>query len=379
MPAPNPGHSILSLQGKIPDEDFSLLVSPDLTASLLEHSGEAGVIVINKSGKIIYLSKRAQNLLGVPAASLLGADYATSIVVFDNNGKEIPVQKRLVWQALYTPDYKRLTPFFCYLGQDLTERMQVAMTARQVLSGGKVAAVLLQVREVKRVLNVDEMKSLFISFAAHQLKTPSSIVKGFLELLIKEGEGAFSKGQWENIQSAYSATETLIELTKALLNLTKLEGGMIEPKLAPINPAELVQDRIKARQMLAKVKGIQTSVISNKPGGYFETDPIILSEVFDILYNNAIKFSPENGRITVVLQLAEAGATISVADQGEGVSPEKQEKLFTTTFKSDPASSGHGLGLVIAKKYLALLKGTIGVESKPGQGATFTFFIPKYL
>ncbi len=370
-------NKINKISDRIPVRDYQLLTSIEFTGYLLERLGQSAVLIVNREGKVIYVSERTEQLLAVQGDELIGKDYYENFVIYDDAGKLIPPRKRLVWEALNTVNYKRITPFFCYYGEG-ENRLHIAITANVVQEETEVAAVVLLVREVKRILNVDEMKTLFISFAAHQLKTPSSITKGFLELLVREGQDSYTKNQWENLQSAYEATESLIKLSKALLNLTKLEGGMIEPKLSETNPKKVLEEKAFSNSLLSKVKEV-TVKIEARGKENFETDEIILSELFDILLSNAIKFSPQGSTVTVQLENKKDALHIMVADQGTGISEEQLKKLFSTTFKSDPASSGHGLGLVMAKKYLALLNGTISAESQEGGGAIFKIFIPKPL
>lgn len=369
---------IKQLESRIKLRDYQLLTSAENIGFLLERFGQAGVVVVNRDGEIIYVSERAEQLLGVREKNLVGKSYVERIFIYDNDGYIIPPRKQLVWEALHTANYKRVTPFFCFYGPP-DKRLHIAMTAAVMRDGNEVGMVALTMREVKRVLNVDEMKSLFVSFAAHQLKTPSSITKGFLELLVREGKAAYTKRQWEHLESAYEANESLINLSKALLNLTKLEGGLMEPKLSVINPREVIEKKKFSHKLLSGIKEVRIELVADGAEQYFETDEMIFSELFDILFSNAIKFSPPGGVVTISLNINNTGLRLSVADQGPGISAEQQERLFTTTFKSDPASSGHGLGLVMAKKYAALLGGTITLVSEVGKGAMFTLFLPKPL
>lgn len=364
-------------RGKIPDEDFNLLTSTRFAGFLLEYLSESTVVVINAKAQIIYVSERAERLLNIPVEKLIGQNYFERVHIYDEDGIEIPVRKRLAWEALNTANYKRVTPFFCYYGESPHSRFQVAMKALAIEANGKVTAVILTIREVKRVLNIDEMKTLFVSFAAHQLKTPSSITKGFLELLVREGSGNFKKNQWHNLQSAYEANESLINLSKALLNLTRLEGGLIEPKISNINPTQIIEEKILAKQLLCRMKNIEIRFETKDEARYFETDELIFSELFDIVFSNAIKFSPNDSTITITLKHEPDGLFLSVSDHGPGMSEEQQERLFTTASKPLSAEAGHGLGLIIAKKYLALLRGSISVQSHLGDGTIFTIRLPK--
>src|SRR3989338_468415 len=347
-------------------EDNKLLSSPEFTMFLLERLGQTATIVVDSKCSIIYWSQRAEKLFGLQSSAVLGQEYETTLPLFDAQGKQLPNRKRLIWEALHTVNYKRVTPFFCY-GKDPSGRLfQIAMHAIVYRKRGRVTAVVLEAREVKRIINVGEMKTLFISFAAHQLKTPSSIVKGFLELMLREGQNRYSQEQWGNLESAHEANERLIALSRALLNLTKLEGGLIEPRLNTVNMAELIKEKLASHQATADKKNITIHFTALGPGAFFETDETIFAEIFEIVIGNAIKFSPAQKSITITLATTGEEAVLQVTDQGPGIPASQRSQLFSTTFKTDPASGGHGLGLAMAKKYLTLLGGRIAVDSTEG-------------
>jgi NtrC-family two-component system sensor histidine kinase KinB len=274
-----------------------------------------------------------------------------------------------------------MTPFFCRLATDRqdkkTEPVSVAVRALQIKNGNKISGAVVELREVKRVLNVGEMKSLFVSFAAHQLKTPSSIVKGFLELMMREGKEAYQPQQWHNLQSAFEANENLISLSKTLLNLTRLEGGLIEPKIAPFNPHAVLQNKIKTHHLLLKVRGIKAEIPQPKQPVSFHSDEVFFSEICDILLSNALKHAPVESTITITCTVNNNELRAEVRDQGPGVPKERQATLFNSAVASDPDHNAHGLGLLMARKYVSLLGGSIGLVPGTRQGAAFYFIIPR--
>ncbi len=363
--------------------DKKLLASPELHFALLESLGQGGNLVLSAQGKIEYASKRAEQVLGRDASELLGEDYFKLVNLQTADGQPVEAKIRPEHKGLHFESFIQMTPFFSNYFQPKTQAlMPVAIRVSRVASGKKLFGLIVQIREVRRELNIDEMKSLFISFAAHQLKTPSSIVKGFLELMVLEGQSAYQPGQWANLQSAYQANEELIALSRTLLNLTKLEGGMIEPKLSYFNPKELLESKIRSRKMLLELKNIEVIIRAKNSVRSFETDPAFFAEIFDILLGNAIKFSPMGSKITVLLDANEQRVKVSVSDTGPGISTHEQAELFKQSFDTQHNSAkegveSHGVGLLMAKKYLALLKGKIGVLSKPNKGSTFYFTIPK--
>ncbi len=343
--------------------------------AFLERMGEAGIIILDQQGMIVYSSQRACNVLGESRESMLSKNYFDDLVFFDEKGEKLKQTSSPCWNALHNKDFTQITPFFMWFDNPAGERKSLVVKVTQVKDLEQTFAVI-EIREAKRTLKVDEMKTLFISFAAHQLKTPSSIVKGFIELLIREGKKAFTSNQWSHLQSAYEANENLIRLSKNLLNVTKLEGGMIEPSLSEFNPKEIISGKIDSHKLLLNIKNIKVDVESLENSG-IKSDPLFFSEIFEILFSNAIKYSPENSKIIITIFETEQDLRVTVTDQGPGVSSEQEELLFQAFNTSQTNTNSHGMGLLMAKKYLDLLNGQIGYQKASGGGSCFFFAIPK--
>ncbi len=222
------------------------------------------------------------------------------------------------------------------------------------------------------------MKSLFVSFAAHQLKTPSSVVKGFLELMMRQGEAAYSPEQWHFLTSAFESNEQLITVSKTLLNMARLEGGLIEPKVLEFDPSRSLQSKIASLAPLYKTKRVNINLnASGDEDLHLRNDETFFLEIFGILLGNAIKHSPIGGEITVSCSLTPAHCEVHVTDNGPGIPEEVRSKLFTTEQEASAEENSHGLGLYMAKKYIALLNGTIGLaDGSSSSGSDFYFTIP---
>jgi signal transduction histidine kinase len=357
-----------------------MIDDPKFAEELLERLGQAATLVVDLDGKIIFASKRALRLLGAQKNRILHKDFFAAVKLVDNKGELLLERKHPVWQALQAKAYHQITPFFCRLKVSKnSEPLSVAVRALQMRQRGKSHGAVVELRETKRVLNVGEMKSLFVSFAAHQLKTPSSIVKGFLELMLRQGERSYTHEQWYNLQSAFEANENLINLSKTLLNLTRLEGGLIEPKIAHFNPHSVLQRKIDSHKPLLSVKQMDVKLVASGTASSFPSDETFFLEICEIFLSNALKHSPAGSTITIKCTANNSELRVEVADQGPGVPPGQQEKLFNTAGQSDTVDNSHGLGLLMAKKYVSLLGGSIGLVSGKKQGAAFFFTIPKPL
>jgi two-component system sensor histidine kinase KdpD len=353
----------------------NLLWSPELQRAFVERIGESGIIIVNESGQILFISQRACHVLGESESNVLSKNYFDDLKFTDESGIALSKTKMPVWQALHTKDYLQITPFFISFQNSAQQVKSLVIKVTQVAEASRTLAII-EIREVKRNLHLNEMKTLFISFAAHQLKTPSSIVKGFIELLLREGKKAFSAVQWSHLESAYEANENLIRLSKNLLNVTKLEGGLIEPSISHFDALELVRGKISSHNLLLSIKNITVNIDSPDRIS-FESDPLFFSEVFEILLSNAIKYSPENSEILVTIFATKDDLRVTVNDNGPGVPIEQEQQLFSAFNASHTHTNSHGMGLLMAKKYLDLLGAQIGYERRTEGGSRFYFSIPK--
>ncbi len=357
---------------KNPQDHEHIIHDPVFAEHLLEKLNKVGVLVLNPDGECIYVSNRAEQILQKKKDELVGNNFFATLPLKTLEGELVEERKHPVWRALQLTPYTQVTPFFCKSSRD--DGPTLALNVMQVNKDDRPMAVVVQIRVAEREVNVGEMKTLFVSFAAHQLKTPSSIVKGFLELLMREGEQSFSSDQWNYLISAFESNEHLIQVSKTLLSMARLEGGLIEPQIKSFDAAHTLEAKIKSMSSLLKLK--QLDVEYQAVGeGYVNSDDTFFLEIFEIVFANAIKHSPSDTKISVNCETTDDGVTVHVIDQGSGVPSELAKSLFANVQETQAGTNSHGLGLYMAKKYLALLGGTVGVNSSKA-GSDFYFTIP---
>ncbi len=352
-----------------------MIHDPVFAEHLLEKLNRSGMIVIDSKGICTYVSERAVQILGLPKRNILGKLFFDAIPL--NNIEDHPIndRKHPVTMALQPKPFTQVTPFFCKPGFGKGD-FTLAMNVLQIRKSRSVLGAVIQIRKAERELNIGEMKSLFVSFAAHQLKTPSSIVKGFLELLMREGQKSYTNDQWNFLISAFESNEHLIHVSKTLLSLARLEGGLIAPQVRQIDPRQLIRSKVKSMQALLDIKRIEVK-FEPEGKGFVNTDDSFLMEIFEIILANAVKHSPNDTKIVVTCKTSKLGAEVHIIDNGPGITDQHKEKLFVTAQDVTPDNNSHGLGLYMAKKYAALLGGTLGVKDAFQQkGSDFYFTIP---
>ena len=231
-----------------------------------------------------------------------------------------------------------------------------------------------------KLSELDKMKSDFFSSVTHELRTPLSTIKMGI-VLLKEGvEGPLTEGQRGLIKVLEKETHLLIDLVNSLLDLSKMEAGMMRFQLEPKNIAPLIDQTVEEIGPLVEAKKINLEVLVKEALPTIKMDSERILQALRNIIGNAVKFTPEKGRVRVSARRADHGVEVSVADTGPGISAGSLITIFekfqqATTEGSRPVN-GTGLGLAIAKQIITHHGGKIWAESELGHGSTFIFVLP---
>ena len=233
----------------------------------------------------------------------------------------------------------------------------------------------------ERTKELDRLKSEFVAVVSHEVRTPLTSIKGSLELL---GDDRFHKlppPQRELLGICQANTERLITLINDILDFSKLESSKLSLNIERVEIGHVLTEVTENIRSLAASKGIEIEVKVDPSSGSVEADPMRIGQVATNLIGNAIKFSPEKGRIEVFASGDEAQVTLSVKDYGRGISARDLNRLFQRFAQLDSSTTrkagGTGLGLVISKGIVEQHGGKIWVESAEGQGSTFSVSLPR--
>lgn len=267
----------------------------------------------------------------------------------------------------------------------ITKPLKLPIVKRRVKNHLKLQSLMSELTEKNKELEtsneelseVNRLKNKFIGFAAHDLRTPVSGIRGLSNLLLKSKlTEEKQKTFLENIHQV--ATEMLV-LIDDLLDISMIESGKLEIRLSRGHMGKLVAGRVRLNEIIAEKKGIAIETeLSETPTIQF--DGPRMAQVIDNLMSNAIKFSPPGTTIHVSLTQREDMLRVSVRDEGPGVGRVDHENLFDEFQRLDiEPSAGEkssGLGLAIVKKIISAHNGLLEVESDPGGGAEFAFMLP---
>src|SRR5713226_4455493 len=223
-----------------------------------------------------------------------------------------------------------------------------------------------------------KFKDQFLSTMSHELRTPLNAVLGFSDLLADERYGPLNDRQQRYVAHIHTGGKHLLKLISDILDLSKIEAGRIELAREDVTVASAFTEVISALHPLAEKKS-QTLLQQVEPNLHVHADGMRFKQVLMNLAGNAIKFTPEGGRIKLAAHQVDDEVQVKVRDNGPGIPPEEQKRIFEAFYrlrKSGEGVDGTGLGLAITESLVKLQGGSLGLESEPGHGSCFYFSLP---
>jgi signal transduction histidine kinase len=234
----------------------------------------------------------------------------------------------------------------------------------------------------ERLAELDRLKAEFVSVASHEIKTPLSVIRGYVSLLADGIYGEVNETQRKTLGAVNDQTDRLTRLVHRLLDISRFEAGGGRLELRRINLRDFLQELASGFQVLAYQNGIDFPVVvaDDLPVNVVG-DADRLNEVLGNLLSNAFKFTRRGGTIRLEAHRDGAGIRVTVADTGVGIPADKLPHIFEKFYQVDndaqPRSVGSGLGLAIAREIVEAHGGTISAASEEGTGTTFTVVIPE--
>lgn len=322
-----------------------------LVASLAE-----GVLAVSDRGEVTVANEAARRLLGVPR------DAQT--VMLD----ELPDSVRQVWDE--ARDGLEETSV---LEDTLPGGVSLLLQAARV---GREAGVVITIRDVTEERRLNRARRDLIANVSHELKTPLTAVKGFLELLESDHMDPARRKEFLGLMG--QEVHRLERLIAEQLELARIDAGALPLERAPHNLGEIAEDVTASRRHLAALGGIELAASVPPTPVVVDVDPARVEQIMLILLDNAIKHTPRGGKITVGVGLEPKAATISVRDTGSGISPEAQPFIFDRFYQADQSREGVGLGLglAIARGLAEAHGGSVDVRSAQGVGSVFIVRLP---
>jgi signal transduction histidine kinase/GAF domain-containing protein len=369
------------------------LVLDELPGSVyLVRGDDARLVLANKAATTLW---GASWPIGLPMNDFL---QQNSIRIFGNDGHELTPNQRATLRAVQNHEtvYYHQEVIRHSDGTTLPVLVNAVALDAQVFNAlpidipgihipiGKESAAIVAHQDVTALKEAERMKDDFIGIAAHELRTPLAILKGFSQTLIMQtarGNGSeLADWQTEALQSIDLATSRMVELIDDLLDVTRLQAQHLELYIEPNDIVALAR-RVLTRQQVTTKKHALALLA---PFEYLvvQIDPRRIEQVFNNLINNAIKYSPEGGSISITIGIDTTGqmAVISISDIGIGIPIHQQAHVFGRFVRADNARTngigGTGLGLYLCRELVEHHGGHIWFESTEGLGSTFFLTLP---
>jgi signal transduction histidine kinase len=224
-------------------------------------------------------------------------------------------------------------------------------------------------------------KSAFLANMSHELRTPMNAIIGFSEVLLDPAMEVSDEERSQFLTDILSSGKHLLNLINEVLDLSKIEAGRMELHVVPAALGEVLETVQSTLRPLAAKKAIEFQVDRADGITPFPMDPARIKQVLVNLVGNAIKFTPERGRVWVRATADNGTVQVEVGDTGPGIAPEDHERIFqefqqAQTTRGSGKPEGTGLGLTLARRFVELHGGRLWVESKVGEGSRFYFTLP---
>lgn len=326
-----------------------------------------GLIMINQNEEVVIINKRAKEILNItkPDGEVLLLDIIQALYgKFDFRG---------------LADQVRQSDGLCVFPELLLDKIYYKIAATPVKDmTNKTIGVVFVFSDITKEKEVDKMKSEFISITSHQLRTPLSSMKWFLEMLVNGDLGQMEEKQKSVITDIYNSNERIIMLVNDLLDVSRMESGKVVLEPTPTNIIDFFKSMLpEVEQNFTKRK--QTFEF-DRPETLprISIDPKLIWQAVSNLLTNASKYTPDGGRVTLKLTLESQNILIQVIDNGYGIPEFQKSRIFEKFFRADNISKmeGTGLGLYIVKEIIEVSGGKIWFESLEGKGTTFSFTLP---
>ncbi|HEY2072403.1 MAG TPA: GAF domain-containing protein [Gaiellaceae bacterium] len=320
-----------------------------------------GIVAVDREGTVVLWNAAAEKITGVPASEALGR---TPFEVLQRNLESEPD----------TPAAERLVPV-------MRGREEVWLSVSEAVMRDPVGAVagrIFAFRDISADRLVEQMKSDFVSTVSHELRTPLTSIYGFAETLLRQDVLFGDEERTTFLGYIASESQRLTQIVDALLNVARLDTGDLKVRIATTDVREVVDEAV---MQAGGPNGRSFVVEMPEEPVAAKADPEKLLQVFAILLDNAVRYSPAGGTVRVGAERKNDTVELVVADEGLGIPLSDQEQIFRKFYRGTDAEArvgagGTGLGLFIARGLVTAMGGKISVTSREGEGSTFAIELP---
>lgn len=347
-----------------------------MSDALFASLGEAA-LATDRYGKIMRINEAALNLFGYTEDDIVGKKYLNVVSAYDLNGHEIDTLNRPIIRSLM--EGKPVSGTLQYVKKN-GSLFPVAVTVSPIVLDEKPVGTIQVIRDITVEQQINKAKTEFVSLASHQLRTPLTAIRWYTELLLKGTMGNLNDKQRTSLEQILGVTLRLIGLVGVLLSTARIETGSLAVTPKPSNICELAHDVIDELQPQMSQRKLKVHEDYDASLPLIHLDPELTRAIFQNLLTNAMKYTPDGGKIYVAVKRERNYVLIRIRDTGYGVPKSQQRHIFTKLFRADNVrrldTDGTGLGLYIVKSIVQNANGRVWFESEEDKGTTFYVRLP---
>jgi two-component system, OmpR family, phosphate regulon sensor histidine kinase PhoR len=342
--------------------------------TLVNHISD-GIMCTNHENQVALCNPAFLSMIGRPAESVIGQNMEDLI--------DIPRIRELIAQVAHMPEseFSEVTEEIVLNGQDQNEEtvLSIRCAPFRDRNGGNLG-VLTGLHDITALKRMDRMKSKFVSTVSHEIQGPMNSVLMQIQVILDGLAGEVTEKQRDILTRASEKINSLSQMASELLDLARIESGLIALEREPLDMAALIQDQVTFHQPRAESQMITLKADLPKTLPPVAANRRNIEEVLSNLITNAIKYSPQGGPVRISASADTDYLCIKVQDSGLGMDPEDLKSIFKQFYRIKNERTrfipGTGLGLAIVKSIIESHQGLIKVESRPGEGSTFSVYLP---
>jgi PAS domain S-box-containing protein len=323
-----------------------------------------GIVAVDRDGEVVLWNAAAEEITGVPQEEAIGR---TTVQVLQ---RQLESAEGEVYSAQRLAAIQRG-------GEEVWLSLSEAVMRDPL---GAVSGRIFAFRDISADRMVEQVKSDFVAAVSHELRTPLTSIYGFAETLLRQDVPFGEEERRIFLGYIASESERLTEIVDELLNVARLDAGDLQVELGRIDLGTVVSEVVGTVEESGAMNGHNVEIDLPEEPLAAEADPDKVRQVFNILVENALRYSPRGGTVTVGARRNADRVEVRVVDEGMGIPAAERERIFRKFYRAESAArdgaAGTGLGLFIAKELVTAMGGRIWVDSTEGEGSSFSFELP---